>query len=91
MSYLGEHALLIVKPDDVWHPRFTGILDKRLAELSLRQVATRELLLSRDRRARSGGKAMSRSTSRTSAKDPHGRSSSGEGRQPDSAGFSNPI
>ena len=48
MSDLGEHALLIVKPDDVWHPRFTGILDKRLAELSLRQVATRELLLSRD-------------------------------------------
>ena len=42
-----EHALLIVKPDGVRHPEFSRILDRRLAELSLLQVATRDLLLSR--------------------------------------------
>ena len=45
---MSEHALLIVKPDGVRHPRFMGILDQRLAELSLRQVATRELRMSRE-------------------------------------------
>ena len=48
MSHPTEHALLIVKPDGVRHPLFMGILDQRLADLSLRQVATRELLLSRE-------------------------------------------
>ena len=48
MSHPTEHALLIVKPDGVRHSRFMGLLDQRLADLSLRQVATRELLLSRD-------------------------------------------
>ena len=44
----SEHALLIVKPDGKRHPEFPRMLDRRLAELSLRQVATRDLLLSRD-------------------------------------------
>ena len=44
----SEHALLIVKPDGVRHPEFPRMLDRRLAELSLRQVAARDLVLSRD-------------------------------------------
>ena len=42
----SEHALLIVKPDGMRHPEFPRMLDRRLAELSLRQVATRDLILS---------------------------------------------
>ena len=43
----SEHALLIVKPDGVRHPEVPMMLDRRLAELSLRQVAARDLVLSR--------------------------------------------
>ena len=46
MHSTSEHALLIVKPDGVQHPEFPWMLDRRLAELSLRQVAARDLVLS---------------------------------------------
>jgi len=42
----SEHALLIVKPDGVRHPAFPRMLESRLAELSLHQVATRDVMLS---------------------------------------------
>ena len=45
---ITEHALLIVKPDGVRHPEFPRILERRLADLALRQVATRDLILSRE-------------------------------------------
>ena len=48
MRDITEHALLIVKPDGVRHPEFPRILEGRLADLSLRQVATRDLIMSRD-------------------------------------------
>ena len=48
MHSISEHALLIVKPDGMRHREFPRMLDRRLAELSLRQVATRDLILSRD-------------------------------------------
>ena len=48
MCDITEHALLIVKPDGVRHPEFPRILAKRLAELSLRQVATRDLTMTRE-------------------------------------------
>ena len=47
MYSTSEHALLIMKPDGVRHPEFPRLLDRRLAELSLRQVAARDLVLSR--------------------------------------------
>ncbi len=47
MRSTSEHALLIVKPDGVRHPEVPRMLDRRLAELSLRQVAARDLVLSR--------------------------------------------
>ena len=43
----SEHALLIVKPDGVRHPEVPRMLDRRLTELSLRQIAARDLVLSR--------------------------------------------
>ncbi len=48
MRTTTEHALLIVKPDGVRHSEVPRLLERRLAELSLRQVATRDLILSRD-------------------------------------------
>ena len=48
MRDITEHALLIVKPDGVRHSEFPRILERRLADLSLRQVATRDLIMSRD-------------------------------------------
>ena len=48
MRTTSEHALLIVKPDGVRHSELSRLLERRLAELSLRQVATRDLILSRD-------------------------------------------
>ena len=47
MRGASEHALLIVKPDGVRHPEFPRMLERRLTELSLRQVATRDVTLSR--------------------------------------------
>ena len=48
MRSTSEHALLIVKPDGVRHPQFPRILERWLAELSLRQVATRDLTMTRE-------------------------------------------
>ena len=48
MRDITEHALLIVKPDGVRHPEFPRSLERRLADLALRQVATRDLIMSRD-------------------------------------------
>ncbi|MCY4378117.1 MAG: hypothetical protein OXC31_30520 [Spirochaetaceae bacterium] len=47
MRGASEHALLIVKPDGVRHPEFPRVLERRLAELALHQVATRDVILSR--------------------------------------------
>ena len=47
MRGASEHALLIVKPDGVRHPEFPTVLERRLAELALHQVATRDVILSR--------------------------------------------
>ena len=47
MRGASEHALLIVKPDGVRHPEFPRVLARRLAELALHQVATRDVTLSR--------------------------------------------
>lgn len=48
MRSTSEHALLIVKPDGVRHPELPRMLERRLADVSLRQVAARELTLSKD-------------------------------------------
>ena len=37
-----------MKPDGVRHPEFPRILERRLADLALRQVATRDLIMSRE-------------------------------------------